>query len=382
MADPQVLDALAPWKRKRFREYELSWIKATESLETDTPLIGVKSNKPGSRWTVYNKSTDKLAIFFHVALWAYGGPPGSGNFVPEGETSPPGLFVNKIITYVGRRAETTYTIHTVDDQSFYHASRIMEGYVTAQEEFNKYKKPRRTWQDGNSDFARRRFVFASRLFLLKTPYTSMDTSFAASTASPYPLHPWVTKAANDSKNAKWIVNPDAPGLYDLVDGKISLIEPKDHRYFRNGDIVWFSFALTFELDGDEWGPEFKPLNFIRVGHMEEPPESRGEYTVESEVGPDYRSLTTGNVTLLDDDDDPTFDDPANRKRGRDSDDDETMSDGGLSDLSAYSAARVAGVASKRQKVDVSQVKALKGEDKPLKSEDTSKRRTTIKSKGK
>lgn len=49
----QIIDELAPWKRKRFRDYELSWAKAAESLFSDKPLIEARPNKTGSRWTVH-----------------------------------------------------------------------------------------------------------------------------------------------------------------------------------------------------------------------------------------------------------------------------------------------------------------------------------------
>ncbi|KAJ7186930.1 hypothetical protein C8R46DRAFT_1206917 [Mycena filopes] len=346
--ETNILDALVPWKRKRFRPIELSWTKATDSLATDNPLVGVRSNKVGSRWTVFDKATDKLAIFFHAGVWAWGSPPSSGNLVPEGESCPSGVFDYRVTRFLGRRAEANYTINTQEDTSFHDAARVMEDHITAQEGFNKYNKPRRTWQDGTSDYSKRQFIFASRLVIRKNPYTSKDGPLKA---PHYPVHPWVQNAVNAQKSMRWIPNPDMPGLHDYVDGKLTLIHPEDNHYFNSGDIVWFSFALTYEIEGDNWAPEYKPLDFIRVGRLEDPPDTNAEYTLAMELGSAYPALAAGTVALLDDDDDGNT--AAGQKRGRDSDGDETMSDGGLSDMSAYSAAQAAkdNSSQKRQKVE-------------------------------
>ncbi|KAJ6510107.1 hypothetical protein C8R47DRAFT_1208151 [Mycena vitilis] len=378
----QVLDALAPWKRKRFREYELSWVKAAESLTSDNPLVEIKSNKLGSRWTVYDKSTDKIAIFFHAGVWAWASPPASGNFVPEGEVAPPGAFEGKITPYLGRRAETNYAINTQYDASFHVAARAMEDHVIRREGFNKYKKPRRTWQNGETEYSRRRFIFASRLVIRKSPYNTKDG--ANPNAAPLTVHPWILNALKTQKYPNWVPNPDRPSIHDYVDGKLERLEPETSRYFDSGDIVWFSFALTFEINGDNWAPEYKPLDFIRVGHLDESPDTRAEYTMEAEVGSAYKSLTPGSVTLLDDDDASEQGKVdhravAGQKRGRDSDGDDTMeSDGELSDISAYSAARAV-AERKRPRVDGPASPPVKA---GVKAEDLAKRRIPGKGKGK
>ncbi|KAJ7458381.1 hypothetical protein B0H11DRAFT_2243079 [Mycena galericulata] len=188
---------------------------------------------------------------------------------------------------------------------------------------------------------RRRFVFSSRLVTRKTPYNAKD---GEPYAAPYPLHPWLSEALNAQKSPFWIPSPDMPSIMEFSDHKLTMLRPDSHRYFASGDIVWFSFALTFEVTSDNWMPEYKPLDFIRVGSLPETQDSSAYNTLEEEVGAAYQSLTTGNVTLLDDDDDEdpfSFDGNKTHKRSRDSDGDETMSDDGLSDKSAYSAALAA-----------------------------------------
>ncbi|KAJ6501441.1 hypothetical protein C8R47DRAFT_970346 [Mycena vitilis] len=291
----QTTDDLAPWKRKRFRDYELSWTKAADSLSSEHPLIEARSNKSGSRWTIYDKNTDKIAIFHHAGVWSWAGPPMTGNFVPEGEIAPAGVFEGRITPTLSRRAEVSYAFNTQEDPSFYDAARAVEDHVSGLPDFNKYKKERRTWQDGNTEHSRRRFVFAARLVIRKTPYNAKE---GAPYAAPYELHPWIDAALKAQKYTYWIPNPDMPTILDYTNGGLNVVKPENHLYFDNGDIVWFSFALTFEVNPTNWMPEFKPLDFIRVGRLLESSDSRAEYSVEAEVGAAYRSLTEGNVTLL------------------------------------------------------------------------------------
>ena len=149
---------------------------------------------------------------------------------------------------------------------------------------------------GENEYTRRRFLFASRLVIRKTPYNTKD---GEPYAAPYPLHPWIDAALKRQKYPYWIPNPDLPSILDYVDGRLNLLRPDTNQYFENGDIVWYSFALTFDVNTNNWMPEYKPLDFIRVGRLTEASDIRGEYSVEAEVGAAYQSLTVGNVTLLD-----------------------------------------------------------------------------------
>ncbi|KAJ7040618.1 hypothetical protein C8F04DRAFT_1253938 [Mycena alexandri] len=374
----QVLDELAPWKHKRFREYDLSWTRASESLSTDKPLIEARPNKIGSKWTIFDKATDKIAIFHHVGVWMWASPPSTGNLVPDGESAPEGLMASVPalrVSVLDRRAETSYCINTQDDPSFYAAAKAVEDYVTSLEDFNKHKRVRRPWQTGESEFTRRRFILASRLVVRRTPHNTKD---GAPYSAPYALHPWVEDTLKAQTTPTWVPNPETPSIIDYVDGKLNMLKPKTNRYFEAGDIVWFSFALTFEINANNWMPEYKPLDFVRVGKLSASSETRGE----DEVGSAYQSLTEGNVTLLDDEDDSGLatTERKNGKRPRDSDGDDTMSDDGLSDMSAYSAAQAA---LERPEKRFNPIPPASSTLKPAsKTDDTSKRRTVAKGKGK
>ncbi|KAJ7178784.1 hypothetical protein C8R43DRAFT_942384 [Mycena crocata] len=326
----QTLDELAPWKKRRFRDYELYWTKATESLDSNHPLIEVKPNKSGSRWTVYDKATGKIAIFCHAAVWAWSSPPETGNFVPDGEVAPEGSREGNITSVLDYTAEISYALNTAEDPSFYTAARLLEDHVTSQANFNRYKKPRRQWQEGLSIPTRRRFVFTSRLVVYKNLYNTKD---GQPLTTSYKLHPWID--SNVRQSSEWIPNPDRPSIVDFVDGKLNILKPVNYRYFDRGDIVWFSFALVYVVRQSNWQPEFKPLDFVRVGRLPASSQTRVEYSVEDEVGAAYRSFSDGSVTLFEDSDEGSFSD-GGAKRQHDADGDETMSDGGLSDLSEKS----------------------------------------------
>ncbi|KAJ7665239.1 hypothetical protein DFH06DRAFT_1127576 [Mycena polygramma] len=341
----QVVSELHHWQTKRFRDYELPWAKAAESLNSGKPLIEIRSNKDGSRWTVYNKATDKIAIFAHAGVWCWASPPQTGNFVPEGETAPEGVHPSRIMAVLSKKVETSYTFNTEDDPSFYNSAQILEEHAKGLKGFNKYNKTRRSWQEGITDYSRRRFIFSSRLVIRRTPHNSKAGSEAS---LPPDLHPWLQDALRAQRYQIWIPNPEMPAILNFDDGKLEALKPTDSRYFENGDLVWFSFALSFDVNSNNWMPEYKPLDFIRVGNLPISSESRYDYFVDEAVGSAYKSLSAGKTVLLDDDELVDKD----LKRARDSDGDDTMSDGGLSDISAYSAAQAALRSSaKRVKVD-------------------------------
>lgn len=58
--------------------------------------------------------------------------------------------------------------------------------------------------------------------------------------------------------------------YDIADQKFEILHPTHWRYFQNGDIVWFTFSLSFIIGMDEYMPEYSPSFFVRVckGHAD------------------------------------------------------------------------------------------------------------------
>ncbi|KAJ7135562.1 hypothetical protein C8R44DRAFT_609472, partial [Mycena epipterygia] len=257
MSTEQVLSILAPWKSKKFRDYELSWSRAADSLSGANPLVEVRPDKRPGRWTVYSKATGKIAIFHYAALWSWASPPETGNFVPEGEDPPEGAHP---IPVLSRFLEASYAINTTEDPSFYDAARAKE-HVTGLENFNKYKRPRRAWQEGETEYTRARFIMAARLLVKRTPYNSKETHL------PYKLHPWLQNALEGQSPATWLPNPERPAILEYVNGQLKMLKPTHHQYFNSGDVVWFSFALSFDVNANNWAPEYKPLDFIRVGSL-------------------------------------------------------------------------------------------------------------------
>ncbi|KAJ7157064.1 hypothetical protein C8R43DRAFT_883382, partial [Mycena crocata] len=235
------------------------------------------------------------AVFYHVGVWMWAGPPDTGNYVPVDEAAPPGLSEGRITNEIGFKCETSYTIDTSEDQSFYDAARIVEDHVTGLENFNRNKKPRRNWQDLHNEYARKRFILSARLFIYKTPYNSKEGQLYH---APYKLHPWVDAGLRAQKDPEWIPNPDKPSIADYIDGNINILKPTTYQYFSKGDIVRFSFVVVFGIQTNYWQPDFKPLEFVRVGRITGSSENRVEHSVEDEVEAAYQSLTAGNVVLL------------------------------------------------------------------------------------
>ncbi|KAJ7476316.1 hypothetical protein B0H11DRAFT_1727375, partial [Mycena galericulata] len=240
--------------------------------------------------------TNKIAIFSHAGVWCWASPPQTGNFVPEGESAPEGIHSSRIQPVLSRKIETSYAINTEDDPSFYESARILEDYATSLQGFNKHKKDRRNWQEGKTEFSRRRFIFSSRLVVRRSPLNSKE---GAPPPLLYQLPPWLQAALDAQRYPVWMANPEMPAILDYEGGKLKMLKPTSHRYFDNGDIVWFSFALSFDVNSNNWMPEYKPLDFIRVGVLPESSNTRDDYTVAPLVGEAYRSLSTGTVVPFD-----------------------------------------------------------------------------------
>ncbi|KAJ6579171.1 hypothetical protein DFH09DRAFT_839677, partial [Mycena vulgaris] len=204
------------------------------------------------------------AIFSHAGLWCWASPPDTGNFVPEGEGSPEGVNSSRILPMLCKKLETSYAFNTEEDPSFYNGARILEDHALSLKGFNRHKKPRRTWQLGLTDYQRRRLILSSRLVIRRSPLNSTE---GGAMLPSYRLHPWLDDALKAQKFPVWMANPEMPAIMDYEDGKLKMLKPTSHRYFDNGDIVWFSFALSFDVNASNWMPEYKPLDFIRVGTL-------------------------------------------------------------------------------------------------------------------
>lgn len=96
-----------------------------------------------------------------------------------------------------------------------------------------------------------------------------------------------------------VANPELPTILEYVNGQLKKLTPEDCHYFRSGDIVWFSFTLTFDFNASSWMPQYKPLDFVRVGNVSITPNSTEEYSVAREIGSSFHSLDSGPVMLSD-----------------------------------------------------------------------------------
>jgi len=102
------------------------------------------------------------------------------------------------------------------------------------------------------------------MFLRKTPFNTGDEN-----RLEYQPHEWVLDAKRDQKEKGFIINPERPSVYEL-DGSVlkDLIKCQPHT-FRRGDIIWVCFTVSFSFFADKWGPDFIPIDLIRVGKLPE-----------------------------------------------------------------------------------------------------------------
>lgn len=103
------------------------------------------------------------------------------------------------------------------------------------------------WQNGSDT---RRFIMTCPMF--------SSTKYRRRVEPPYKVHHWITDALKDSKD--WFPNPDRTTYLHYDKGEL-----KDISEFEPGDVVWVSFTMTYSVGPKAWGPEFRPIEMIKVG---------------------------------------------------------------------------------------------------------------------
>lgn len=148
----------------------------------------------------------------------------------------------------------------------------VEQHLCGFEAFNSGKWPRKTWQSGEVLSDSKCFIVTAPMFARKTLYARMSKKLR------YKLHPWVEEALKD--NDKLVPSPDCPHCMVWEDGNLLDLDDSDRPQLEKYDIMWISFTLAFYVGGETWGPEYRPMDLIRVGHM---PENYGESTDHSAI---------------------------------------------------------------------------------------------------
>ncbi len=120
--------------------------------------------------------------------------------------------------------------------------------------FNVRNLPRQDWQTGDNPKYMNRYKCRSPMFMrLKDGEPKPPP--------PPELHPWVIEAhrASDYYSA----NPVRPQLFSLDGTSLRQVD-KNVNPFSRGDVIAFTFTVSFIVGQDHWAPYLVPLELIRV----------------------------------------------------------------------------------------------------------------------
>ncbi|KDR81283.1 hypothetical protein GALMADRAFT_60982 [Galerina marginata CBS 339.88] len=288
----EILDILATWQSKRFRESDITISDAAESLTTGYPLVEARPGTSSSRWIIMKKDTKKVAVLSFVGIWAWSSDLCTGNYVPSGCDAPDGLPESRIQDIPSYRCEFTYAFDTTTDPSIWDHVKTLEAHVVSQNGFNKGNKSRRNWQNSNIIGSRQRYIVAAKVFTRRTPHNTKD---CGKFTVPYKIHPWLSEAMENYPDTFQIPNPDRPRYYDYSgsDSILRNLQDTNIPKFNCNDIVLMTFKMGFVIGNDNWYPEVVPIEFIQVGKLPEHVVSYTDSAVYPALDPEYSPLELG-----------------------------------------------------------------------------------------
>ena len=130
----------------------------------------------------------------------------------------------------------------------------METYLRGREGFPADDVNRREYQSGNNSDFTNRYRLSAPMFLHHKEGTKKPRT-------PSHLHRWVLEA--DRRSRRYRANPARPGVFSWERGRFRDICKCKPNALKPGDVVWFTFTVTFII-GKEWWPEFSPVELVRV----------------------------------------------------------------------------------------------------------------------
>lgn len=57
-------------------------------------------------------------------------------------------------------------------------------------------------------------------------------------------------------------------MFAYDDDELIPISNCDPDQYCRGDVVWISFLLAYIVGGVEWYPDMRPIDYVKVGHVE------------------------------------------------------------------------------------------------------------------
>ncbi|RDX39474.1 hypothetical protein OH76DRAFT_1424304, partial [Lentinus brumalis] len=142
----QVKNALETWKATPVRYGDIPYGAAVASIGTSTALVEFR--KDGTdRWTLYDLKTDLVAVLSFAAVFAVADDYETGNYVPRGQITPPGVRPERSANY---KCAYSYVFDSSNDRDLYHHQKALEAQMRCVPGFNVRNLPRQDWQTGDN----------------------------------------------------------------------------------------------------------------------------------------------------------------------------------------------------------------------------------------
>ncbi|PPQ74435.1 hypothetical protein CVT26_001416 [Gymnopilus dilepis] len=288
--DHSLYKFLEKWQSTCLLEHQLTFTEAVESLSPKSKkrLVEARAGtgKRSSTWTLFDTRTNQEAVLVHTAIWRSNTSFETGNFAPEGQKPPIHVSNQRIQRAPGFKCEITYTIDTTTEDSFYTNLQILEEYIQTVKGFNRENRERSPWQDGTH---RDTYNLTSKLFVM----TSLNPREPA-----FQPHEWLTNVVKGQKKAEYAINPRRPSYFDMVDKKAVKLEKSKPPRYCAGDIIWFSFKVSFYVGNQYWSSDLTPVEFVRVARGIKFGLNNPEDDDEDEEGNKKRSLEDGSAISI------------------------------------------------------------------------------------
>ncbi|KAI0361338.1 hypothetical protein OH77DRAFT_1443665 [Trametes cingulata] len=252
--DSVTQETLEYWRSNPIRETDVPFEEAVRSLNTDEPMVELKLQS-ATRWTFYIPGSDSVAVFSYAGLFSLADDYYTGNLVPAGNDPPEGLVNERIERFANYKCNYAYAIDTSHDKSMFHLQQMLEEYVRYVDGFNPGDLPRREYQTGQDPSLTWRYWMRVPMFIRMNE---------GETKPPLPsnLHPWVISA--DRRSRIYRANPARPSVFALEDNRLRDIRKCAPNTLQRGDVILFTFTVSFVVGPSAWYPQILPLEIVRV----------------------------------------------------------------------------------------------------------------------